>query len=581
MKKHSINCSKEILKNLEERIYFYQEDRAVEIYRKIRERKINYVCKKMYWDYWGNVQVELLPCLPYQKLDTKTQQLIAVLNRKFKDGSNYYKYPDGYSGSVWSPISNKNLSNKQWVRLFSNKKLKDLKEHDWKEVPGGFIESSMREFAISFSQAVSNEPTRMINLVLSNSDIVLDEFVDALYSGLQTSENIDKVPTDLLEKVFEAFPCDNESQRANCICWIIYKRKNIDWSQNTLNLLKSIAINHKDPIMEKPNVTNDKDKEIKSIDMLQSKSLNCTRGEAAQAIGHLLWENKELFEQFKGTIQLLSEDINPIVRFASLHCLLPAYNIQRDWAREKILSLFETDIRLVAFWNARDILFFSYNKEKNRILKIIEDCYYSEDKELKEIGSYCVVEMYILKNEFSYIMNDIKSMDESQIKAILRMAINYFDYVKYNEKAKMIITKFKEINYDMEDSICRLFYDDLINLDRDKEFLKDIMKSTTGRRSIHSFIHYIDENAVSILDFKEIIIESIKSILDNIEKEKENIYYYGDELSKLIVGLYDETVGKKQSDMKILSNQCLDIWDEMFEKQIGSIKKLSRDILDR
>ena len=144
-----------------------------------------------------------------------------------------------------------------------------------------------------------------------------------------------------------------------------------------------------------------------------------------------------------------------------------------------------------------------------------------------------------------------------------------------------IITKLKEINYDIEDSICRLFYDNLINLDRDKEFLKDIMKSTTGRRSIHSFIHYIDENAVSILDFKEIIIETIKSILENSKQEKENIYYYGDELSKLIVGLYDETVGKKQSDIKILSNQCLDIWDEMFEKQIGAIKKLSKEILDR
>ncbi len=535
----------------------------------------------MYWDYWGNVQVELLPYLPYQRLNYKTRQLMSVLNRKFKEGSNYYQYDDGHSGSVWSPISNKNLSNKQWIRLFSNKKLKELKEHTWKEVPGGFIESSMREFAISFNQAVSNEPIRMINLILSNSDIVLDEFVDALYSGLQTSENIDKVPTELLEKVFNAFPCDNQSQRANCICWIIYKIKNTNWSQSTLNLLKSIAINHKDPVMGKPNVTNKKDKEIKSIDMLQSNSLNCTRGQAAQAIGHLLWENKELFKQFKETIQLLSEDINPVVRFASLHCLLPTYNIQKDWAREKILNLFETDIRLVAFWNARDILFFSYDKERDRILKIIEECYYSEDKELKEIGSYCIVEMYILKNEFSYIMDDINSIDEKQIKAILRMAINYFDNVKYNEKVKMLITRFKEVDYDIEDSICRLFYDNLINLERDKEFLKDIMKSATGRRSIHSFIQYIDENAVSILDFKEIIIESIKSILENSKQEKENVYYYGDELSKLIVGLYDETVGKKQNDMKVLSNQCLDIWDEMFKKQIGSIKKLSRDILDR
>lgn len=314
----------------------------------LREYKLNYTCKRMYWDCWGNVQVELLPYLPYQRLNYKTRQLMSVLNRKFKNSSNYYQYDNGHSGSVWSPISNKNLSNKQWIRLFSNKKLESLKRHTWKEVNGGFIESSMREFATSFNQ----------------------------------------------------------------------------------------AINHKDPVMGKPNVTSDKDKEIKSIDMLQSNSLNCTRGEAAQAIGHLLWENKELFEEFKETIQLLSEDINPVVRFASLHCLLPAYNIQKDWAREKILDLFETDIRLVAFWHARDILFFSYDKEKSRVLKIIESCYYSEDKELKEIGSYCVVEMYILKNEFSYIMNDIDSMDENQIKAILRMAINYFDNVEYNQKVR-------------------------------------------------------------------------------------------------------------------------------------------------
>lgn len=581
LKKHTINCSKEIFEDLEEKIYFYKEDRAVEIYRRIRELKINYICNKMKWDYWGNVQVELLAYLPYERLNFKMRQLKSVLNRKFENGSNYHQYDNIHSGSVWSPISNKNLSNKQWIRLFSNKKLKELKEHTWKEVPSGFIESSIREFAISFKYAVSNEPIRMINLVLSNSNIVLDEFVDALYDGLQSSENIDKVPTDLLERVFNVFPCDSESYRASCICWIIYKRKNINWSQNTLNLLKSIAINHKDPVMEKPNVTNNKDKEIKSIDMLQSNSLNCTRGQAAQAIGHLLWENKELFKQFKETIQLLSEDINSVVKFASLHCLLPAYNIQKDWAREKILNLFEMDIRLVAFWNARDILFFSYDKEKERILKIIEECYYSEYKELKEIGSYCVVEMYILKNEFSYIMDDINLMDENQIKAILRMAINYFNNVKYNEKVKMLITRFKEVEYDIEASISRLFYNNLINLDRDKEFLKDIMKSATGRRSIHSFIHYIDENAVSILDFKEIIIETIKSVLENSNQENENIYYYGDELSKLIVGLYDETVDKKQSNMKILSNQCLDIWDGMFEKQIGSIKKLSREILDR
>ena len=33
--------------------------------------------------------------------------------------------------------------------------------------------------------------------------------------------------------------------------------------------------------------------------------------------------------------------------------------------------------------------------------------------------------------------------------------------------------------------------------------------------------------------------------------------------------------------MKALANECLDIWDKMFERQIGTIKLLSKEILDR
>ena len=54
-----------------------------------------------------------------------------------------------------------------------------------------------------------------------------------------------------------------------------------------------------------------------------------------------------------------------------------------------------------------------------------------------------------------------------------------------------------------------------------------------------------------------------------------------DELSKLIVGLYDETCLLLDEKWKSVSQQCLDIWDLMFEKRIGSVRKLSQQILDR
>ena len=140
-----------------------------------------------------------------------------------------------------------------------------------------------------------------------------------------------------------------------------------------------------------------------------------------------------------------------------------------------------------------------------------------------------------------------------------------------------IIIKLKKHNCDFKTFITRIFYEQEIELKRDKEFLIEIMKSNAGIESLYIFAKYLEENAKSILDFSDIILEAAKSAIDY----KKNRYLYGDELSKLIVKLYDETEGKKEKKFKDLANKCLDIWDKMFEREIGTIKLLSKEISDR
>ena len=248
LSKHLKSCNKKCFEKIENKIYYFYEKDSIELYKRVREYKMNYMCDKMPWDWWGNLQVELIPFFPEERLSKKTKELYKVLQRKFKNGSNYYRYSDGHSGSVWSPIAKKKLSDKQWIKLLSNEKLREKENHNWKEVEGGFIESSIREFAISFSHTVSNEPRRMIELVLNNSTIILSEFIDALYSGLDTSEKTDDIPIKVFEELFEKFPCNNLSYRAQSFCWILEKKKDTNWSNKTLEMLKFIAINHKDPI---------------------------------------------------------------------------------------------------------------------------------------------------------------------------------------------------------------------------------------------------------------------------------------------------------------------------------------------
>lgn len=578
--KHSKTCSIKNYRKIENMIYYYIQKNSIELYKDIRNYKLNYICRKMPWDWWGNLQVELLPYLCKERMNKKTEELMMVLDRRFNNGSNYFHYSDGHSGSVWSPISGKKLSDKQWLKILSNSKIKEKEGLDWKEVEGGFIESSIREFAASFTSATSNEPNRMVDLVLNNKELIIDDYVDALYSGLQMSEKLNEVPNEKIETLLKEFPCNDVSYRANSLCWLINKKKDTNWHKWTLDIIKNIATNHRDPELGKPNVTNEKDTEIKTIEMLKSNSLNCTRGAAARTISHLLYNKNELLDDFKKTIIKMTNDENPVVRFASLSCLYTAYYIDKEWASPIIINLFEQDKRFLSFWNSRILLFDMYKNNKEKILEIIKILYYSEEKELKEIGALTVAEMYIVNNEFVDIVNDVNNMDTIQKDQTVIILEAYFNTLKHNEKCKDIILKLNSNNYDLESFISRIFHDKEIELERDKEFLVEIMKSNSGRRSVYSLVKYLEENALSILDFSDIILDILKSYVE-YEDNKENIYYYGDELSKLVVALYDETEGKEEKEMKNIANECLDIWDKMFERQIGTIRLLSKEILDR
>lgn len=165
---------------------------------------------------------------------------------------------------------------------------------------------------------------------------------------------------------------------------------------------------------------------MKSFSMLKSNAINCTIGNVAIAIGNLLWNNKKLYAQFKQTVLKLFNDMNAAVRLANLYALSPIYNIDRDWATEKILETFEGDYRIAGYSNSKQLFFLKYPKFRERVLKIIQRCYFSDDEDLIKIGAYSLCEMYILNGEFEEEIFNVKNMNETQVKNILEMALIYF-----------------------------------------------------------------------------------------------------------------------------------------------------------
>lgn len=581
LKIHGSNCNQEELLMIECSICQYISPNASEWYkRRIEHNKLKEYCP-VYWSFWGDLQYELLHCLPKERISPETKELLRVLDRRFHKFSSHYCNKNGHSGWIKSPVSGKNISKGQWLQIITNSKLKNRAQSKWVEVKGGFIESSLEAYTSDFQLVVMQHPQEMIELVLENKKRIFPAIIDSMFLGVEMSETLREVDFKVIEKMLLTFPCDMETHRASYFCGIIEKMSDANWSPEVMEQLKNIALQHCNPELNKPNVANAEDKEMKSCDMLHSNALNCVRGRAARAIGHLLWEDEKLFGQFKDVIEGLTKDENPAVRFAALYSLWPSYNIDREWAEEKILNLYESDIWMASFDDSKNMFFRLYPKYKERIISIIEKCFKSEDKQLVEVGGYAVCEFYIWYDEFETIMLSVESNSEEQIKAILDMAVIYLKVDDYREKAKQIILAYKNLDVDLEFPLSNMFYDKYVDTKRDRAFLQQFMKSQVSRRTIYAFVHYLEESAVSIVDYADIIIQLCENVLQMDLADLRKQWGIEDEISKLVISLYDETTNSDKMIDKQVAAKCLDFWDIMFERQLGSVRKISRKLMER
>lgn len=275
-------------------------------------------------------------------------------------------YNSGHSGSVSSPVSGKKLTINNWKGILTNKKIKKRGNSRWIETERGFIENSLEEFSRSFGAAVSENPVEMIEFMLNMEEEISPIYVDSMFSAIAYNANLEGISIDVIEQVFQKFKYDYESYRASYICRIIEKRKDSNWSDETLKMLEDIAINHRNPLLNKPNVTNNDDKEMKTVEMLESNAINSVRGAATETIGALLWEHEQLFDRFKEVIENLTCDNNPAVQYASLYALFPSFNIDKEWASGKIVELYKKIIEWQAFIQVK-ICFSIYIRNIERI----------------------------------------------------------------------------------------------------------------------------------------------------------------------------------------------------------------------
>lgn len=577
-------CSEETMLKLENAIVSFQPKDMVHLY----QSRIKYNRNKdeknrpVYWPFWGYFQLEMLSVCPTERLSGKAIQLLNVLRRNLDLKNSYYLTSSGHSESDRSPIENKKLSSRAWQSIITNKKLARRKDGRLHPTEGGFIDHSLESFVNSFQLYVADDPNGAIELFLGiTKDLLLDSFIEALFSGL-TNQSISHVlKGNNIECLVRKFGYDYTSFRAANICRIVEQNAEISWSEFMLDCIEDIALHHNNPEEGKPVVYSNEDKNVKTADMLESNARNCVRGRAARAIASLLWNNKNLMCRYKKTIEHISSDANPMMRYASLWCLEPVLEWDRDWALKQFFKVWRQDYRCIAFHKMRWACCVSFECYREEIIELINNAIDISDLKVEQNVGYTVMELYMLYSEFETLIESYEKLSSNTQKACLEMLMLYFGVEKYREKAKYLLMKYANIDDGKETAFLwrKLFKENLIDLNEDLELLRIIVYSGICKYVFKDFCEYVEERHEQ-KQYAKLLLQVCESIIISNVNDME-IWGINDTIAKLIIGLYFENADGSSEQSKEIATSCLDLWDLMYEKDLSSAIQLTKKLLEK
>jgi len=595
IRKHSQTCSRDAFMLLESAIsYFHEKDEVAsakwsfDYNHKGRQEGTNAM---LYYPYWGQVQNYLLSSLDGRRLSKNTKDLIAVLKRKFADSPPPHVRAKATGGSIGSTIGSvaEKISDKQWLRIIQNKK-PSKRFFERRSISGGFLESSPEQFAGTLERLGGNYPTRVAHLALHFDETTDSQYIRAAFSVIgktksdaQTGAHDDWQPVDkdIAEQIFLMH--GKRSNVATEFSRAVANRAGEEWCDEVLVMLSEIAKTHPNPEAGTMLLLSSKEGK-ETVHALLTTAINCTRGCAARAIAQVLWEDESRYDLLKDAIKSAVFDEHLAVNMAAVDCILPMCNFDRDTAINWLSYMVSKDIRIAAHYSINNIYFSCYEEHREFVMSTVLAMYHSEYDDVSERGAAYMANLYLLYGDFEDVVFCASQKTTAQTKGLLHTCVELLQYPQHYENAKEIIAHHldsvdEESNYMLH----RVFDCDTVDVETDSEFIAKVVTSRQNKLMMHYFVDFIEKRGGSLIAFSDIIFAICHTLVarsnGNAVDLTSGLYNVANDLSKLITSLYEQT--RDRSDLIEINQQCLDMWDTMFEYRIGAIRELSQSIMEQ
>lgn len=580
--KFSPYCSQKSFEQLESTIYFFPPDYDLNQIK----RCLGYTRENYYMPYWGKTQYHLLPRLDPSRISNRSKQLIAVVNRKFKDYTedDFCNGSKSWGGVITSPIK-KNISNAAWTKLITS----DPNKFKGNRFNKNCTEASIEQFSNTFREAVNREPARFAEFALTLPIDIHQDYINALYWGLRENdinqvpdelkETWEPCPIELIEQVINHFSSTENSRQLESL--LSAKVKIL--SPQYVTLLEDIAKSSVDPLPGTLNIHTvghpDQLDEISSHD-LRSNTINCTRGSAYTGLASKFWDDQEYALSHKYLIENALNDGHAAVRMATADLLLPMYNYDKDYAFEKFIELCQKDIRNTLSYGYHYYFNNAFTGQyRESFISLVKTMLESKYEDVRKEGHKQVVARWLFNDLFEVELQlgiESKNVESllgyaSVINQLLGDDTKGYDYAKLKPIFEILVNSENE---DILKKMGRFFNQQFWSKRYASDFFEIYVRSSALNHNIYNVLHSIEESPTGMSQFSDLIIIMIQNIL-KLNTQQLISHLDTDSITRVIQQLYDQA--ENDQDDETLS-YCLDMWDELLASNHSFIRNMTEKL---
>ena len=289
------------------------------------------------------------------------QRRVAELTRKFPEEDPERPRLTHWSGVVQSPLPSQamaRMSDEAWISAMH--KYNDDGIWSRKHTQTGEILGGAQQLAQALGAQAKSDPVRYLNLGMKMPLNVSATYFEHLVIDLR---GVDADPNLILAFAQRCHSLPGDP----CSRWLpdlFGERPKVDWPAAALQIVADCA-QAKDPV-------EDTWDERDGLRDPHTQGINSTRGQAAEAIGHLLFAKPERFEFFRSVIETLVHDPVAAVRACAVLPLLAVFNQDAELAVAWFIQLAETREEVLGTHYATEFIRYASLKHFNQMMPLIE-----------------------------------------------------------------------------------------------------------------------------------------------------------------------------------------------------------------